>query len=162
MSDGVTDIVARMGRPRQEDFVCPCGYQREVSVPAKIALASWLADYPCPACAYVVYPRPPQPPPTEESLVDDAVRALLMALAEPGVTTVADIRQRFPMPPDILRQALGRVVAAGLAIPDGGDHGVADAAFDTEAGQGSCPACDLPGITNGWCEDCAQVRGWHP
>ncbi len=40
----------------QHEFACPCGYGRPVTVPAKIALAAWLTDYPCPGCGYVVYP----------------------------------------------------------------------------------------------------------
>lgn len=112
------DTVAHYFSRRTDVFVCPCGYRRAVSVPVDITLASWLANYSCPACTFVVYLRIDAQPLSEEAALDQAVRSILSALAEPGVTTVADVAQALRLHPDMLRPALARLRGVGLLIPE--------------------------------------------
>lgn len=112
--------VFRASVPREEEFICPCGYRRWASVPSKITFAEWLRNYPCPDCRFVVHPSvfvAPKPV-SEEAVLDQAVRAVLSALAEPGVTTVADVAQALRLHPDMLRPALARLRGVGLLIPE--------------------------------------------
>lgn len=145
----------------RHEFVCPCGYQHPVTVPAKIALASWLADYSCPDCGHAVYPRVDYHRPSEEEVLDRAVGSVLSALAEPGVSTVADIAQQVRLSPNALRQALVRLRAVGFVIAGGDDHGADDAAADIEFRDVApdCPGCGMAGSGPGFCAGCSTRAG---
>lgn len=123
------------------EFACRCGYRRVFWTPTGVPPGSWLADYPCPACGTINYPRVVASPVSAEVVLDQAVKSVLMTMAEPGVEAVADIAARLRLAPEVLGQALVRLRGAGLILPDPHDRGADDAAADAEFWNEE-PECD--------------------
>lgn len=159
------DHLRRTGKWVCRYFACPCGFSRPVSTPAVVPIERWLADYPCPACGVVVYRRGARQPRPETNVVADAIYTVFMALAEPGVNTVADLQRKLTVPEETLRAAVDRIRAAGRLISEGGERergGAEDAALAAEFGLDPvCPGCGQPWPGGGWCGSCAR-SGWHP